>query len=120
MPSYPPMEAGAHSAAGRACLGSRRRRSRSRPQAARPAACAASGFGLCGLELAEVALHVSAHAPVWQVDVFQHLRKARAHAEAEGSLFFHAFASTARRLAERLGGLAAAQRRPYAAAAPCD
>ena len=45
-------------------------------------------------------------------DVFQHLREARTHSEAEGSMFFHVLSTGARPAAARLGALAAAPRRP--------
>ena len=67
-----------------------------------------------------MALHVGADPPVWQgqlqglafLDVLQHLRKARADSEAEGSLLFHVLFSTTRLLAGRLGAPAAAPLRP--------
>ena len=81
--------------------------------------------GLGELIQVEVALHIDAHAPVWQgqlqglafLDIVQHFRKAARGSRRLCSSML--LLSTTRRLAGRLGGLAAAQRRPSAAAAPC-
>ena len=82
------------------------------------------GQRLCGLRefvQVEVAGSVDAGVVVGQrdaerrlafFDVFQHLREARTHSEAEGSLFFHVLSTGARPAAARLGALAAAPRRP--------